>query len=62
MKTLSCKDMGVMDCEFVARGTTAEDVKAMLTEHALAKHADKMAGADMASMDAMMTDKMQDLA
>jgi len=54
--------MGVMDCEFVARGTTAEDVKAMLTEHALAKHADKMAGADMASMDAMMTDKMQDLA
>lgn len=33
----------------------------MLTEHALAKHADKMAGADLASMDAMMMAKMQDM-
>ncbi|MFA5945806.1 MAG: DUF1059 domain-containing protein [Patescibacteria group bacterium] len=61
MKTLSCKDMGVVDCEFVTRGSTAEDVKTMLTEHALAKHADKMAGADLASMDAMMMAKMQDM-
>ena len=43
MKSIACKDMGV-DCDFVATGETAEEVKAKLMKHAAEAHSDMMAG------------------
>ena len=39
MKEFACKDLG-MDCNFVAKGNTVDEVKAKAMEHAAAKHAD----------------------
>jgi predicted small metal-binding protein len=41
MKMLSCKNMGV-ECDFVAKGETAEEVKAKAMEHAKMEHADML--------------------
>ncbi len=43
MKMLSCKDMGSMDCDFVAEGDTAEATVTMMMEHAAQNHPDKVA-------------------
>ena len=43
MKSLACKDMGMMDCDFKAIAETAEEVMKMASDHATATHADKMA-------------------
>ncbi len=52
-KTVSCRDVG-MDCDFVARGETTEDILQQATEHARIAHkmteippevADKVRGA-----------------
>ena len=52
-KTVSCRDVG-MDCDFVARGETDEDILQQCTEHARKDHgmteipaelADKVLGA-----------------
>lgn len=38
MKTLSCKDMGLMDCDFVAKAETAEEVMKQAGDHAKTAH------------------------
>ena len=57
MYSLSCKDMGKADCDFVATGETQEEVMKSVGEHAMAVHG--MTEADMTD-DAkkMMMDKM----
>ncbi len=64
MKTLACKDMGVMDCDFMATAETAEEAMKMATDHAMTAHAEKMA--EMAKtmtpeeMNAMMMSHVKD--
>ncbi len=41
MKTLACRDMGV-DCSFVAKGNTEEEVMKNSMEHAKKIHSDKI--------------------
>lgn len=38
MKSLSCKDMGMADCEFVAKAETAEEVMKQSAEHCKSAH------------------------
>lgn len=42
MKTLACKDLGAMDCDFVAKAETAEEAVKVMTEHAMSMHKDKV--------------------
>jgi len=42
MKSLKCSDLGSMECNFVATGETAEDVKKNMYEHAGQVHPDKL--------------------
>lgn len=37
MKTISCRDAGI-DCDFVARGNTADEVMKAAAEHGRQKH------------------------
>ena len=57
MNSLACKDMG-MDCNFVATGSTADDVKKKSMVHAQKVHADVLktmsSPAQMAEMQKMM--------
>lgn len=59
MMSLACKDMGQMDCDFVAEGETAEEVLGKAMEHGMSAHG--MTEADMteekkeAAMAAMKT-------
>lgn len=39
MKTLACKDMGI-DCGYVAKGETAEEVVQKINDHAIKAHPD----------------------
>ena len=39
---LSCKDMGMEHCSFVAHGNTAEEVKEKLMDHVMHVHKDMM--------------------
>jgi predicted small metal-binding protein len=54
MPQFACRDMG-MDCDFVATGSTVEEVKAKAMAHAQAVHADILrtmsSPAQMAAMD-----------
>ena len=43
MKSLSCKDLGGMDCNYTAKGATADEVKQAMFAHAQQAHADKLA-------------------
>lgn len=38
MKSLACKDMGMADCDFVAKAETVEEVMAKVGEHAKSAH------------------------
>ena len=64
MKALACKDLGVMDCEFVAKAETAEEAVKMATDHAMSAHKEKVE--EMAKtmtpdhMHEMMMSKVQD--
>lgn len=40
MYNLSCKDVSELECRFVAKGNSEEEVMADLTEHGIAKHLD----------------------
>ena len=42
MYNLSCKDVSGIECPFVAKGNSEEEVMADLTEHGVAKHPDKI--------------------
>lgn len=59
MKTLSCGDLGGMNCSFEARGKTAEEVKKAMYAHAEKAHKDilkKMTAADNQRMQVRMDD------
>ena len=38
MKSLSCHDLAIPDCEYVARAETVESVRRVLFDHASAVH------------------------
>lgn len=38
MKSLSCHDMGMASCDFVAKGATPEEVMKMMHDHATSAH------------------------
>ena len=40
MKTLVCKDLGVADCEFVAKAETAEGAIKLMSDHGTVTHKD----------------------
>ncbi len=40
---LGCRDLGGMDCNFVAKGNTVEEVKKNLYKHAGEEHKDVLA-------------------
>lgn len=64
MKTLACKDMG-MDCPWVGKAETADELVKMAKEHAMADHKEywdntmsKMSDEDIkATMEPMMKDE-----
>ncbi len=61
MKTLSCKDLGAAECDFVAKAETAEECVKIMGEHAMSAHADKADGAMTPDqMTAMMMGKVKD--
>ncbi|PIP27672.1 MAG: DUF1059 domain-containing protein [Candidatus Moranbacteria bacterium CG23_combo_of_CG06-09_8_20_14_all_39_10] len=57
MKQLSCKDMGT-NCDFVATGNTADEVKKKMMDHAMMEHKDMMANMNEQKKGEMM--KMMD--
>ncbi len=38
MKSLSCRDLAIPDCEYVAKAETVDSVRQVLFEHASAEH------------------------
>ena len=57
MMSLSCKDMGATDCDYVAKGETTQDVKNNMMKHAMSDHKDmldKMSKEERSSMMAKM--------
>ncbi len=38
MKSLSCRDLAIPDCEYVAKAETVDSVRLVLFEHASAEH------------------------
>lgn len=62
MKMLACKDMG-MDCPFVAKGETKEEVMEKMMEHAKMEHKDmveKMSPEEMEGMKKKMEENIKD--
>ncbi len=57
MKTISCKDMGV-DCGFVAKGETAEEVISKLNDHATKAHPEVVAEMSKKMSEEQMKTKM----
>lgn len=43
MKSLSCKDLGGMDCNFTATGNSADEVKQAMFAHAQSAHPEVLA-------------------
>jgi len=64
MKTLSCKDLGISECNFSAKAQTSEEAMKMATDHATHAHKDKIEEMGKAmnpeQMKAMMTSKIKD--
>lgn len=64
MKTLACKDMGIADCDFMAKAETAEETMKMAADHGMSVHKNMMD--EMAKtmtpdqMNAMMMAHMKD--
>ncbi len=38
MKSLSCRDLAIPDCEYVAKAETVDSVRRVLFDHASAEH------------------------
>ena len=53
MKSLSCKDLSRMDCNFTATGNSADEVKQALFTHAQSVHPDVLSS--------MTPDPMQEI-
>jgi predicted small metal-binding protein len=58
MKTLACKDVAGIQCNFVAKGNTDKEVKDRLMGHGMTAHAEMMNNMSREQKDAMM-EKMQ---
>jgi len=57
MMSVSCKDMGATDCDYTAKGETAQDVKDDMIAHAMSDHKemmDMMSESEKSSMMAKM--------
>ena len=57
MKMVSCADLSELNCGFVAKGATDDEVKQKLMTHGMSAHADKVAKAmpvDRAKMEAQL--------
>ena len=60
MYNLSCKDVSGIECAFVAKGNSEQEVMTDLTEHGMAKHADEIQKMMLAGMTKeAMEEKMQ---
>lgn len=55
MMSISCVDMGMPDCPFVAEGATEDEVMAKMKEHAMSAH--NMTEADLMAPEAMQKAK-----
>jgi predicted small metal-binding protein len=42
MKHLSCKEMGATDCDYIATGSSDEEIKQNMMQHASEAHPEKM--------------------
>ena len=64
MKTLACKDLGMPDCNFVAKGGTNEEVLQKMMDHAKLEHRemmdDMMKKMTVDEMKEMMMEKIED--
>lgn len=60
MIMVSCKDMGA-DCDFVAKGETAYDVKMQMMDHAKMDHKDMMMNMDENGKKEMMKNMMKNM-
>ena len=60
MKTLSCKDMGTMECDFVAKGETEDEIVGSMMDHAKQSHPDKITMMPEEEMKNMMKSKVKD--
>jgi len=60
MMMASCKDMGA-DCDFVAKGENAYDVKMKMMEHAKMDHKDMMMNMDEDGKKKMMEKMMMNI-
>lgn len=59
MKTLTCADLGMALCNFVAKGETDQAVMDMMMEHVKVSHPEVMDKMDMEQMKSMMMSKMK---
>ena len=59
MYTISCHDMGMMDCAFVAEGSTPEEAMAASKAHGMSAHAEKMAEMMKTMSEEQMMDAMK---
>ena len=60
MYSLSCKAMGAADCDYVAQGETAEEVKSKMMDHARAKHFEVVSDMGEEKLMAKMDEKMEE--
>jgi len=60
MKTLSCKDLGTMECDFVAKGETEDEVVNSMMEHAKEMHPEKVGAMPEEEMKNMMKSQVKD--
>ena len=60
MKELTCKDMGIMECDFVAKGETEDEVTQSMMDHAKQAHPEKMGAMPEEEMRNMMKSKVKD--
>lgn len=60
MKQLACNDVSGLACEYIAEGTTAEDVKQQLAMHGMEEHPDELAALSDEQRQTMLT-KIEDL-
>ena len=59
MYSLSCKDMGGSDCDFVVTGATADEVVKAMGEHAMQAHPDKVKEMSEGMTPEQMAEKMK---
>ncbi len=59
MYTLACKDMGMMDCPFVAKGNSPEEAMKASMGHAMGAHANELEKMKKTMSEGQMMDAMK---